>query len=871
MSKQTFQKACFKLGSLILGWLTEYHHRYNPAGDIEEEYQRIRKKRGRFRAFVWYWEQILVAVFKHTCLTCYWRIAMIRNYFKIAVRNLKRQKGYSFINITGLAVGIACCLFIFLFVSEELSYDRYHRDKDRLFRMSVHFKTKSFTGHWAALGPGVAPYVKKDYPQVEYAARIFPMVKPLFKKEERMFYEEKAYYADQDLLNIFTIPFIQGNPEGALNRPNTVVLSEKAAEKYFGSIMALGEILIINDESFEVTGIVEDAPSNTHFKYEMLVSMKSYENAKRYFPNWGWTVFRTYIKLAPGIDPKHFEDLIRNFENNYMTEEEAANRSFKNTYFLQPVPDIHLHSHLRGEMETPGNPLYVTMTGVIGLLILLIACINFMNLSTARYSSRAKEVGLRKVVGARRRQLIHQFLNESFLMSLIAFIAAFFITLSMLPLFNDLSGKAFTVQDILQLKTLLVSIILIIAVAVFSGGYPAFCLSTFKPSAILRTGRSSRSGSSNLRKILVVGQFTISIVLLVGTFVVHSQLNFMKNMDLGFDKEQKINISWGNNGSLKENYQQIKAEFLKIPGVTGTTVSSAIPGYGIYGWQVRIVGEAESKQQYFNVCLIDDDFIPEFDITMSAGRPFKKELNTDIAGPLIINETAVKSLGWQSSEEAIGKSLLGGPADGQIIGVMKDFHFSDVQKEIGPMVMVYAPDYFDCVTLALQGTDHDNTISLVKQKWEEWNPDGLFIYRFIDAIYDSFHRSNERTGRLFGLFTFLVIFISCLGLFGLVSYTAEKRTKEIGIRKILGASVPGITTLLVREFIQWIGFSILIAAPIAYFAMERWLQNFAYRTNLSIWIFILSGLAALVIALLTVSYQTIKAATANPVEALRYE
>lgn len=627
------------------------------AGDIQEEFDGIVNRDGKKRAIIWIWFHAIAAIPKACQSYFIWGGSMFNNYLKMALRNIQKYKGYSFINICGLAIGIACCLLIFLFVSEETNYDNYHKDEDRIFRISTQFKTKTFTGSWAAVGPGVGPIVKRDFPQVKYAARIFSISMPVVKKEERMFHEEKAFYVDQDLLNIFSINFLYGDPAGALTRPNTVVLSERMAQKYFSHEIALGKKLTINDEEFEITGVVENCPANTHFKYELLVSFESYENAREFFPNWGWTVFHTYVKLAPGVHSASLENLIRDLEKNYVTEEEIENRGFTNSYFLQPVTDIHLHSHIRGEIETSGNPLYVSMTGVIGLLILLIACINFMNLSTARFSNRAKEVGLRKVVGAQRRQLIFQFLGESFLMSLFAFFIAFSITIGVLPLFNDISGKAFTLHDILQLKTLLISVLLILVVGFFSGSYPAICLSTFRPGIILRTGRSSGSGSSHLRKILVVGQFTISIALLVGTFVVYTQLGFMKKKDLGFDKEQKLNIPWSRNNSISENYNTVKAEFLKLPSVQGTTVSSAIPGYGIYGWQLRIVGETDNKQQFFNVCLVDDDFIPEFNIEMATGRAFMKALSTDIEGPLIINETAVKSLGWQSPEEAIGKEL----------------------------------------------------------------------------------------------------------------------------------------------------------------------------------------------------------------------
>jgi len=860
-----------RLSRLLLRIFLREDEYAEKSGDLEEVYSYLALEIGPFRAKAWLWFQVLKAAPVFVLNSICWRWLMFNNYIKITLRNITKYKGYSFINIFGLATGIASCLLIFLFVTEEISYDNYHKDKERIFRISTHYETKSFSGDWAAIGPAVGPFIKKDFPQVEYAARIFRISEPLVKKDDRMFYEERVFYTDQDLLNIFSINFIHGNPAGALTRPNTVVLSQRMARKYFGQEIPIGNTITINGEAFEITGVAENHPSNTHFKYELLVSLESFEEAKRFFPNWGWTTFRTYVKLAPQVDSKRFENLIRDLEKNYETQEEMEKRISKNSYFFQPITDIHLHSNIRGEIETPGNPLYVSGTGVIGLLILLIACINFMNLSTARFANRAKEVGLRKVVGAQRRQLICQFLGEAFLMSLIAFFIAFSIATTVLPLFNDISGKEFVFNDLLNLKILFVSVVLIVIVGFFSGSYPAFCLSMFKPGTIFQSGRTSGSGSSLLRKILVVGQFTISVALLIGTFVVYTQLNFMKNKDLGFDKEQKLFLSWSRNSSLSENYKNVKAEFLQLSSIKGATVSSAIPGYGIYGWQVGIVGEADQKIQFFNVCLIDDDFIPEFKIEMAAGRAFIKELSTDIEGPLIINETAVKSLGWHSSEEALGKHLRGGPADGLVIGIMKDFHFSDVQEKIGPLVMVYSPEYFDSVTLTMDVANSEKTVSLVKEKWQELNPDGLFTYRFVDSIFDTFYRSNERTGKLFSIFTFLGIFISCLGLFGLTSYTTERRKKEIGIRKTLGASVTGIAVLLSNEFIKWVALAIIVATPLAYFVMDKWLQNFAYRINISVWIFIFSAVIAILISLITVCFQTIKAALANPVDSLRYE
>jgi len=484
------------LAECIMRKLSWYEDRATILDNLREEYLDRILTQGVLLAWCWYWLHTMRSVLPFMGFNSKWSLIMLRNYIKITLRNIKKYKGYSFINICGLAIGITCCLLIYLFVSQELSYDNYHKDKERIFRIATKFETKTFADIWAALGPAVGPYVKRDFPQVEYAARILDIYKPLVKKDNQMFYEEKAFYADQDLLNIFSIPFLQGDQEKALTRPNTVVLSKRVAQKYFGKKMPVGETLIINNEKFEITGVMKNHPTNTHFKYELLVSFESFKEAKEYFPNWGWTVFQTYVKLAPHVDHNEFGTLIKDLENNYVTEEELENRGFKNSYFLQPVTDIHLHSNIRGEIETPGNPLYVTMTGIIGILILLIACINFMNLATARFTKRAKEVGLRKVVGARRKQLIVQFLSESFLMSLIAFVIAFSVTFAVLPIFNEISGKEFSFNDIIQLKTILTSVLLIIIVGFISGSYPAFYLSTAKSDIILQTGRSSGTASS---------------------------------------------------------------------------------------------------------------------------------------------------------------------------------------------------------------------------------------------------------------------------------------------------------------------------------------------------------------------------------------
>ena len=494
-----------------------------------------------------------------------------------------------------------------------------------------------------------------------------------------------------------------------------------------------------------------------------------------------------------------------------------------------------------------------------------------MNLTTARFTKRAKEVGLRKVVGARRRQIMLQFLGESFFISLSAIFFAFIISLFTIPFFNEIADKEFSVYNIFQFETLISFIVLFVFVGFISGIYPAFYLSKLQPGIILGKERSCNSGGAKLRKILVIGQFTISITLLLGTFIVYSQLNFMKSKDLGFDKEEKLLLSWGNNSTLVKKHKTIKTEFLQLPNVSGATVSSGIPGSEIFGWQLRKVGATDNKQQFFNFCLVDDDFIPEYKIKMSAGRAFVKERISDIDGPLIINEAAVKSLGWHSPKEALGKKLRGGPANGQIIGIMKDFHFDDLKTQIAPLVMVYSPKHFYNITLTIGKKNRAETILRIKKKWLEFNPGGLFSYTFVDSIFNKFYHSNEKIGKMFCVFTFLGIFISCLGLLGLVSYTAERKKKEIGLRKTLGASITNIVIMLSKEYIKLVLISTAIALPIGLYLMNSWLLGFAYKMSIDIWILLSPAFIAIIIVLLTVCFHSIKAASANPVISLRSE
>jgi len=855
----------------ILEKLVSYHVRYGAIGDFTEYYYNITQRKGVFTARLWLLFQIVRIIPSYTMDSIQGSLAMFNNYLKITVRNMRKYKGYSFINIAGLSIGMACCILIFLYVREETSYDNYHKDKDRIFRIGTIFKTKTFEGTWAAVGPPVGMVLEKDFPQVEHVARIRRYRNPLIEKENIMYYENSAFFADNSLFNILTIPFLHGDPGAALVRHNTAVLSERIAQKYFDSENPLGKTLTIDSEEFEITGVIENPPSNTHIRHDILISILTLKKRRPFQNEWGWTNFNTYVKLKSTVNSSEFETLIRNLENNYVTGEQIEKRGWTNTYFLQPLTRIHLYSNYQMETEIPGNPVYVYITAITGFLILAIACINFMNLATAKFANRAKEVGLRKVIGAQRRQLIIQFLGESLLMSFIAFIFSFIIAGAVLPFFNTISGETFTVTDLRQPETLVVSSLLIIFIGLAAGSYPAFYLSMFTPGVILKTGRGTTAGSAALRKILVVGQFTISIILLIGTITVYKQISYMKNKNLGFEKEQKLFFQLGENVSSNNMYNAVKAEFIQIPGVHGTAVSSGVPGYGILGWQTRIEGTEDDKQQLVDYLFIDPDFIPLFKLKIAAGRAFKEDIRSDLDVTYIINETAVKAFGWQSPEEALNKRLTSGVFKGQVIGVVKDFHLSGVQAPVSPLALIFRPRVFRLMTLTVNTEEMENTIALIKEKFRELYPNRLFSYRFVDETFNNYYSSEERTGKLFSTFTCLGIFISCLGLFGLASYTAEQRTKEIGIRKVLGASIPEVVLLLQKEFIKWVAAAVIIAVPVAYFVMHKWLNNFAYRINPGFGVFILSSVLVLVVAVLTVSYRAVNASCANPVEALRSE
>ncbi|MGB2906399.1 MAG: ABC transporter permease [Candidatus Aminicenantaceae bacterium] len=839
------------------------------AGDFAEIYGEILHRRGRAAAWAWYWSQILLSFKALIVGKTYWSAVMFKKNLIIALRNFKRQKGYTVINMFGLTAGIASCLVIFLFVTHEMGYDSFRSDRDRIFRIAVRSEGAPVEIGSATICAPVAQVLKDNFPEVEAVGRILPVDGGLVGRGEVSFYEDSCWFADAELFEILSIPFIEGQPGGSLDRPRTVVISRKMAEKYFGNAPALGQILLISQRDYEVTGVVEDAPVNSHLKYDYFVPLKQLEG--RYpFEEWFLANLYVYTKLRSGIDMAKFSGRVANIVEDYVPEERLEQGDEKITYFLQPMAGIHLQPQLRSEMKPGLNPTYLYVFSAVGVLILLIACINFINLSTARSLKRARDVGVRKVIGARRDQLSLQFLGESLLIVLAALICALLLVWTVLPGLMGLTGIAFSASALARADVVIFLVLLVGLAAFAAGGYPALFLSSFQPVRVLKHDLRLGNRGGGLRKGLVVGQFAVSIALIAGTLGIFRQIDYMKNQSLGLDQTQKLVLPVRERVALDKNYETVKAAFRQGTGVLGATVLSDVPGQQTNRWTTEVVIEGEKRSQDLNYLYVDPDFRETFQIRMEAGRFFSAEMSTDLEQAFVLNLAAVRAYGLSTAEEALGVELETW-FKGTVIGVIDDFHYRGLQSTIEPLALVWRPGMFDHIVLDVDTSNLSAVLASVEASWDRLYPVHPYEFYFLDASFNRQYLSEERLGRMLSVFTALGIVIACLGLFGLASFTVEQRTKEIGIRKVLGASGVEIMVLLTKEFAKWVLVANLIAWPLTYFALGRWLRSFAYRAPLGVETYLAAAGAALAVALITISYQAIKAASADPVGALKYE
>ncbi len=785
---------------------------------------------------------------------------MLKNYLKMALRNLKKYKGYSFINIAGLAIGMACFILIMLWVQDELNYERYNRNADRICRVIWDLDgTKIF----ATPGP-FADWLKGTVPGISEVARVNQEVKKLQYKDKKL--EAAARYIEPRFFDIFPFEFIKGNPKTALNDINSVILTESAASELFGKDAAIGKTVIQPGKQYplKVTGVVKDIPRVTHEYLRKTDCFLSFNLLRTTRNPDSWlgqsSDFKTYVLLKNGASysavSKKMNEEFDNLLKKYSPEAMGHLR-----FFLQPITETHLYSDFKFENKE-GNVQYVIFFSLIAAIILLTACVNFMNLATARSLKRTKEVGLRKVIGARRSQLVAQFLGEAILISSVAFVVALGVVELSLPSFNNFTGKPLSF-DFSNVWIFTGLICLLIFTAFISGSYPAIFLSSFTPLKILKEHVPASSRSSKLRRILVICQFTVSIVLIIGSITIYQQLRYMENKDLGFDKENLIYLETDDFG---EKYEAIKSELLGNPRIIGVGASGDmllnIGTNNVLNWEGM---DKSAKLVSFPTLYVNEDFAHVFKLKMAEGRFFSKDYPSDADKAFVVNEAAVKAMHMKNP---IGKRL-GAGKEGRIIGVVKDFNFRSLRSEIEPLLLsMYG---FRHLYVRVKSGDIRKTIGIVENIYHKQYPDREFGTHFFDEEIDKLYQSERRTGSLFGYFSLLAIFIACLGLFGLVSYVSESMTKEIGIRKVLGASVANIVSILTKDFVVWTLTANIIAWPVAYYFMNKWLQDFAYRIDLSWWMFALSAGIILLISLATVSFQAIKAATANPVESLRYE
>ncbi|HTB26744.1 MAG TPA: ABC transporter permease [Puia sp.] len=812
---------------------------------------------------------------------------MLENYFKIAYRNLTRNKAFSFINILGLAVGLATCVLMILYIFSELGYDKQNKNSDRIFRIAYQAvkKVNPEDKSWASTAAPIAWGLKSDLPEVEQSTRLlkFPSLDKMLLKyehgnEKKIFYESNGYYVDSTFFQIFSYDFIFGNALTSLNEPNSIVISEQIARKIFGNENPVNKSITVGlpygDFIYTVKGVFDDSKIKSHIPAHFFLSMRNgdvgtwVENQTNWATN---NIFHTYVKLKEGSNAANFEKKLQEFIDR-RGGKDLKEMGILRQLFIQPVTRIYLHSDLDNEIAPNGNITYLYILGSIALFVLLIACINFMNLSTARSLKRAKEVGVRKVLGAEKRSLVYQFLGESTLMSCLALLLALIIAYLVLPLFNNLTQKNITLFD--QPGIWIWIIILTVGTGLLSGIYPAFYLSSFRPITVLKGKLLNNFSGAAIRKGLVVFQFVISICLILGVIVIQKQLQFMNDQMLGFNKTQQIILPLRSPSAVK-NYEVLKAELLKKPGVKNVTCGSTYPGISSVDDMI-FYAEGKSVKDVIDIRLanVGYDYFETLGLKLVAGRGFSKEFTAD-SNSIILNETALQELGYPL-KTALGRKIYfdfqGSHNTMYIIGVVRNFNFESLYNTIKPFAFnTLMGNRHNYVIANVSAKNYAGTLQEMSKSWNNINPGIPFVYSFLDKDFQKNYEKDQRVSGIVWSFTVIAILIACLGLFGLSAFAAEQRFKEIGVRKVLGASVFSIVGLLSKDFIRIVLAAILIATPIGWYFMNKWLESFAYRTPVSWWIFAITGFLAILIALITVSFQAIRAAIGNQVKSLRSE
>jgi len=800
---------------------------------------------------------------------------MILTYFKIAFRRLQKSRLYTLINLVGLTVGISSCLLIGLFIINELSYDRFNQNADRIVRMTMQFG-EGGKEKYALTGTKAGPQLQRTFPQVESFVRTING-SVVMKYGSQMYIEKRFVYADSSFFKIFSFPLLEGDPKTALDAPNKVVITQSMAKKYFGNDEPIGKILSVGwygpPKIFQVTGVTADAPENSQIKFDFIGAFSTLSASKH--EEWWTANYTTYLLLKNKDQLTGFQHQLDNYMKDVSRGELKLAANSPLTYNLEPMLWVHLHSQLNG-LEPSGSITKVYGLGIIALLILIIACINYTNLATVQSSAKSTEIGIRKVLGAQKSQLFGQFIGESFLLTLIALVFAVVLAIVFLPYFNQLTGKQLSFMVWMHPLPILVMLALCVFIAFASGSYPAFVLSNVRLISILKSGLKLTSSGGFFRQALIVLQFTISVGLIAFTIVVVQQLSYIRHKDLGYDKDHVIVITTDDNAH--QHYEALKTEIARMPGVTSVSGANAMPTSVQWGDGIT-ADDGHGKKTLNIICLPSDvGLIKTLNMKLIAGRDFTddefKLMDTankykNFKYSFILNETAASNLGW-TPQQAIGKTVVKGEP-GTVVGVIKDFHFASLHQPIGPMMLFLDTMFTNYMLVKTTGQNAPATIQALQALWKERVPSMPFTYRFLDDNYNSMYESEQKTADVFSTFSTLAILLACMGLFALSAFTTAQRAKEIGIRKVLGADVAGIVGLIAKDFLKLTFIAVIIASPLAWYFMNHWLQDFAYRISINAWVFILAGGAAVLIAFITVSFQSVKAALANPVESLRSE
>lgn len=795
---------------------------------------------------------------------------MIKNLFIVAWRNLKKYPGYSILNIFGLMIGITFSLFLIFYIRDELSFDKYHAKGDRIYRVNSYIKEPDKDMlKWAITQWPLAPTLQTKFPEVEEAMRFNPNSRILFRNGDIKLFEDKIYYTSSNFFKVFTEHVIDGDTKTALVEPNSIVITASVANKYFGSTKNVVGKTLTNDnnEVFTVKAVIDDVPQHSHMRFNVLISESTLP--KDFSNNWGGFNFPTYVLLKPGVSEASFENKLKVMYDEYMASI-FAQYNIKIHYGLMRITDIHLHSDMSNEPEELGSMSYIYIFSAVVVFMLLIACINYMNLATARSARRAKEIGIRKVTGSTKTQLIAQFLVESTLVTLIALLLSIGFILALLPSFNLISGKHISYMELFTPGTLVILLLMVLLVGLIGGSYPAFYLSHLQPVQILKGSVSKGSSNVVLRRVPVVTQFTIALIMLVCTWVVDRQLHYLRTRNLGFNKEQVISLTANTNKDIRSNIIAFRNELSKNPNIKSVSTSSSMPGGNNVNFNLFTVQTNTGyTDQGVDCYVVDENYLTTLGIPVVRGRNFNSLADT--LRSIIVNEKMVEYFKW---DEPIGKRVKF-PGDTssfylEVVGVMKDFHQKSLYNPIAPLLLFYRPNSIG-ILAKISPENIPKTVSFLEKTWKATLPDLAFSYSFLDDDFNAQYAADQRRGKIYAAFSMLTILITCLGLLGLIAFTTEQRQKEISIRKILGAGLSQLVPLITKNFVLLVGIACLLAFPVAYIVMYKWLKIFPYNTGLSVWPFVYSGLTVLVITLVTVMFHTVKAAVANPTKSLKAE